>query len=101
MRKAFYLPFLALPLVAGCVEESATMSAPSAAEQACLRDVARDSNNPVTRVQSSSFSEAGTEVIVLVGEAGGVYPPAPWRCIAYSDGTTAGIEYIGGGEGAL
>ncbi|RYH12314.1 hypothetical protein [Tropicimonas sp. IMCC6043] len=101
MRATLFLPLLAIPLVAGCVEESATMGVPSPAEQACLRDVARDSSNPAVRVQSSSFSEAGTEVIVLVGEDGGVYPPAPWRCIAYSDGTTAGIEYVGGGEGAL
>ncbi|EEX17021.1 conserved hypothetical protein [Citreicella sp. SE45] len=31
----------------------------------------------------SSFSEAGTEVIVGVGPQG-----APWQCIAYRDGST-------------
>jgi predicted polyphosphate/ATP-dependent NAD kinase len=39
-------------------------------------------------VQSSSFSEAGTEVILTVGGTG------TWRCIAYSNGTTAGIESL-------
>jgi hypothetical protein len=36
-------------------------------------------------VQSSSFSEAGTEVLLLVGGTGS------WRCIGYRDGTTAEI----------
>lgn len=46
-------------------------------------------------VQRSSLSEAETEVIVGVsaGEAG--------RCIAYSDDSTAGVEYIGGSDGFL
>jgi hypothetical protein len=45
-------------------------------------------------VISSSFSEAGTEVIVRVG------PTGRWRCIAYRDGSTAGIQSITD-EGAL
>lgn len=49
-----------------------------------LRDVTRQTNNPDVVLLSSSYSEAGTEVIV--GEQ-----QARWRCIGYSDGTTAGI----------
>ncbi|WP_132543825.1 hypothetical protein [Rhodovulum euryhalinum] len=98
MNKTLVLGALALSGLAGCVETT-TSGAPSAAEQACLRDVSRAANNGDVIVQSSSFSEAGTEVIVGVGA--GEYGRAPWRCIAYRDGTTAGIQYIGGGEGGL
>jgi hypothetical protein len=59
---------------------------PTPAEQACLRDVTRATNNPDVVLLDSSFSQAGTEVIVGVGPQ-----RARWRCIAYSDGTTAGI----------
>ena len=69
--------------------------APNAAEQACLRDVTGTTNNPDVTLISSSFSEAGTEVIVGVGPK-----RAKWRCIAYKDGTTAGIESLSN-EGAL
>lgn len=68
---------------------------PNAAEQACLRDVTRTTNNPDVVLLSSSFSEAGTEVIVGVGPQ-----QARWRCIAYRDGTTAGIMSLAD-EGAL
>lgn len=63
-------------------------STPSLAEQACLRDVTRTTNNPDVVMLESSFSQAGTEVIVGVGPQ-----KARWRCIGYSDGTTDGIEY--------
>ena len=63
-----------------------TDSTPTAAEQACLRDVTRTTNNPDVVLLGSSYSEAGTEVIVGVGEQ-----RARWRCIAYSDGTTGSI----------
>lgn len=97
---------LALGALAGCDDTTGTTTTvastatPNAAEQACLRDVAVETGNPTVRIQSSSFSEAGTEVVVLVGADGGAYPPAPWRCIAYSDGTTAGIMSLVD-EGAL
>ncbi|WP_171236991.1 hypothetical protein [Ruegeria sp. HKCCA6837] len=65
------------------------------AQQACLRDVANTTNNSQVVVLSSEFSEAGTQVTVGVGE-----DRAPWNCIAYSDGATAGIEFLGD-EGAL
>ena len=48
--------------------------------------VTRQTKNPEVVRLSSSYSEAGTEVIV------GVRPQrARWRCIGYRDGTTAGI----------
>ncbi|SIO47763.1 hypothetical protein SAMN05444722_2452 [Rhodovulum sp. ES.010] len=101
MKLKLALSAVALFGLAGCIEDTASVSSgtPTPAEQACLRDVSRAANNGDVIVQSSSFSEAGTEVIVGVGA--GEYGRAPWRCIAYRDGTTAGIEYIGGGEGGL
>ena len=59
---------------------------PSEAEQACLREVTRTTNNPDVVLLDSTFSEAGTEVIVGVGPQ-----RARWRCIGYSDGTTGEI----------
>ena len=77
--------------LAACVEETGggmtATSMPNAAEQACLRDVTRTTNNPDVVLLGSEFSEAGTFVRVGVGEN-----RAPWKCIAYRDGTTAGIE---------
>jgi hypothetical protein len=67
----------------------------TAAQDACIRDVGREAGNSNLSILGSSFSEAGTEVIVGVGPQ-----QAPWRCIAYRDGTTAGIEFMGD-EGAL
>jgi hypothetical protein len=61
----------------------------AAAEQACMRDVRQMTNNPDAVVLRSMFSEAGTEVIVGIGAQ-----RAPWRCIAYRDGTTAGIMSV-------
>lgn len=90
--------------LSACVStsEQATSSSPSAssrmptpAEQACLRDVTRATNNPDVVLLDSTFSEAGTEVIVGVGPR-----RAPWRCIAYQDGITAGIVSLTD-EGAL
>ncbi|NEV64482.1 hypothetical protein [Thiorhodococcus minor] len=88
---------------AGCTGHSTASAAggnpsttmPSQAEQACLRDVTRTTNNPDVVLLDSSFSEAGTEVIVGVGPQ-----RARWRCIAYRDGTTAGIQSLTD-EGAL
>jgi len=84
----------ALTLLAGCVEstggtrQSTTPASktPSLAEQGCLRDVTRSTNNPDVVLLSSSYSEAGTEVIVGVGPN-----RARWRCIGYKDGTTSSI----------
>ncbi len=86
-------------VLAGCSEttggSSSNAKTPNAAEQACLRDVTRETNNPDVVLLNSSFSQAGTEVIVGVGPQ-----RARWRCIAYSDGTTAGIMSLTN-EGAL
>jgi hypothetical protein len=68
---------------------------PSLAEQGCLREVTRETNNPDVVLLSSSYSEAGTEVIVGVGPQ-----RARWRCIGYRDGTTAGIMSLTD-EGAM
>jgi len=84
-------------LLAAC-DDTSTSSASAEltpAQQACLRDVANTTNNSQVVVLSSAFSEAGTQVTVGVGE-----DRAPWNCIAYSDGATAGIEFLGD-EGAL
>ena len=83
---------LALPAFAFLVacDDGATTSVasatPTAAEQACLRDVTATTNNPDVALLGSEFSEAGTLVRVGVGP-----DRAPWQCIAYSDGTTDGI----------
>jgi hypothetical protein len=74
---------------------SARSGTPSAAEQGCLRDVTAQTNNPDVVLLESSYSEAGTEVIVGVGP-----DRARWRCIGYSDGTTTGIMSLTD-EGAL
>ena len=74
--------------VTGRYLRDAAASAPSwsvsAAEQACLRAVTTETNNPDVVLLSSSFSQAGTEVTVGVGPQ-----RAPWKCIAYSDGSTS------------
>lgn len=79
---------LATSLVAlsGCVEsyDPPAASSPTAAEQVCLQAVTRETNNPDVTLGSSTFSEAGTEVIVLVGPQ-----RAAWQCIAYRDGSTS------------
>ncbi len=88
MKKAL-LAFPALTLLAACDEPTASNSAsatPTAAEQACLRDVTATTNNPDVVLLGSEFSQAGTFVRVGVGP-----DRAPWQCIAYSDGTTDGI----------
>lgn len=69
-------------------------SAEAAAQQACVRDVRTTTGNSDVAVVNSSFSEAGTEVILRVG------PTGTWQCIAYSDGTTANIMSMTD-EGAL
>lgn len=81
--------------ISGCDDTtttSASSAAPTAAEQACLRDVTATANNPDVVLLGSKFSEAGTYVRVGVGEN-----RAAWKCIAYKDGTTGGIEFLGEG----
>lgn len=85
-------------LLGACVETGPAPASdipPTPEQQDCLRDVAAETGNPEVVVLSSLFSEAGTEVIVGVGPQ-----EAPWTCIAYRDGTTAGIQSLSD-EGAL
>lgn len=92
----------ALAALAACDDTTSTAvssaapgnSAEAAARQACVRDVRSTTGNPDVSVLSSSFSEAGTEVILQVG------PTGQWSCIAYGDGTTADIMSLTD-EGAL
>lgn len=95
MRKIFLLSLCAVAVtaLAGCLETASQLPAgpagnapEEAARAACLRDVTRTTGNPDAAVLSSEFSEAGTVVIVGIGPQ-----RAPWRCIAYRDGTTADI----------
>lgn len=87
---------LAALALAGCIEmDGGDMgdmgpgnSAEAAARGDCVRDTRAATGNPDVVVQSSSFSEAGTEVIMTVGGTG------TWSCIAYRDGTTAGITSL-------
>jgi hypothetical protein len=74
-----------LGMLAACVEDTGSVSGtPGTAEQACLRAVTNEANNPDVVLLSSEFSQAGTNVIVGVGQQ-----RAQWQCIAYSDGTTS------------
>lgn len=80
-------------LLSACVEETVTQlpaAAPTAAEQACLAAVSRETSNGDVALLGSEFSQAGTFVRVGVGPQ-----RAPWQCIAYSDGSTAGIGFMG------
>ena len=91
IRSRLFILALATVTLAGCAANTrtpantgvATSKAPSVAEQACLRDVARTTNNPDVVLLDSTLSQEGTEVIVSVGRQ-----RARWRCIGYGDGTT-------------
>ncbi len=93
MFKKLLAALPALAFLAACDDgssgSSTAASAPTAAQQACLRDVTATTNNPDVVLLSSQGSEAGTLVKVGVGPN-----RAPWQCIAYSDGTTDGIESL-------
>lgn len=77
-------------LLSGCVEEVASSTTPNAAEQACLAAVSRTANNGDVVLLGSEFSQAGTYVRVGVGPQ-----RAQWKCVAYSDGSTDSVEYLG------
>ncbi|WP_428671984.1 hypothetical protein [Roseibium sp.] len=108
MKKPVVLAALvgALLSVAGCQSDGGSSSAPSspaapgnsaeaAAQQACLAAVKAETGNAVASVSSSEFSEAGTKVIVGVGDQN-----APWECVAYQDGSTSQPMSLSN-EGAL
>jgi hypothetical protein len=85
--------FVAIGL-AGCVEDTTigVETTPTPAQQACLAAVSRTANTTDVSVLSSMGSEAGTQVKVGVGP-----DRAQWNCIAYSDGTTAAVQFDGEG----
>ena len=78
----------------GRYETVAMLPAEDGKSAACTSAVRAETGNPDVSVRRSSFSEAGTEVLLQVG------PTGSWRCIGYSDGSTAGIESLTD-EGAL
>lgn len=83
---------LDLTYLTACVEDTGSVSSsrtPSLAEQGSLCEVTLTTNNPDVVLLSSSFSEAGTSVIVGVGPQ-----RARWICIGYSDGTKADIQSV-------
>ena len=85
----FAVAAVSISALAGCVEDdgssgtAAGNSAEAAARQACLNATIRETGNRNAAVARSEFSEAGTEVIVVVGNQ-----QAAWQCIAYRDGST-------------
>ena len=91
MLKQLTMILPAIALLTACDDggSNSTATAPTAAQQACLRDVTATTGNPDVVLLSSQGSEAGTLVKVGVGPN-----RAPWQCIAYSDGTTEGIESL-------
>ena len=72
-----------------------SVSQPSAAEQACIAAVSKETNNSEVTAISSELFEGGTKVKVGVGTQ-----RAPWNCVAHADGSTDGIISLTN-EGAL
>lgn len=96
--KKIALKLPAIGVLVACDEGASSggaSPAPTAAQQACLRDVTATTNNPDVVLLAPSFLEAGTLVRVGVGPN-----KAPWQCIGYSNGTTDGIQSLTD-EGAL
>ncbi len=82
---------LATVALAGCQsnvkQPHGSMSTPSIAEQACLRDVTRTTNNPdVVLLGSEPYQGGARYVRVGVGSNRAV-----WQCIGHSNGTTSEI----------
>jgi hypothetical protein len=99
--KSASLGVVVLGALAGCDRTTAPgsgaaagNSAEAAARQACVRDVRATTGNSDVSVIRSSFSKAGSEIVLRVG------PTGTWQCTAYSDGTTANIMSLTD-EGAL
>lgn len=88
---------MAAGILSGCMETTSgsVTAAPTPEEQTCLAAVSQETNNGDVAVLSSEFSQAGTFVTIGVGP-----DRAPWKCIAYSDGTTGDVMFMGS-EGAL
>jgi hypothetical protein len=95
MKLKITLGAAALCGLAACIDGGSGGGTPSIEEQACLAAVSRTTSNGDVSVLSSEFSQAGTSVTVGVGP-----DRAPWKCIAYGDGTTGEIMSLTD-EGAL
>ena len=103
--KTHLLPFAtALLLAAGCTTDSANsetpqpimdQSVPKVARDACLREVARVTNNTTTVILEMIYSEANSQVKVGVGP-----DRAPWRCLVSNSGVVAEVMSLTN-EGAL
>ncbi|WP_172330558.1 hypothetical protein [Mangrovicoccus sp. HB161399] len=88
--KAFIAAILPLGLAACAgvpAGEEVSRSAPNPQEQACLQAVTLTTDNGDVALLGSEFSEAGTLVRVGVGP-----DRVPWQCVAYADGSTAGVQ---------
>ena len=82
---------LGAAVTAGCGSTSSgggsSSGVPSAAEQACLRDVTDVTNNPdVVLLGSDAYQGGGRYVRVGVGSNRAV-----WQCIGFPDGRTSEI----------
>lgn len=95
MKHAIIPMAVALIAVAGCgtsPNSGSSSGVPSAAEQACLRDVTETTNNPdVMLLGSEPYQGGGRYVRVGVGPSRAV-----WQCIGYPDGRTAEIMSLTG-----
>lgn len=95
MKQKLYLvaSVIAAATMAGCQSNSdraGSSGVPSAAEQACLRDVTQQTNNPdVVLLGSEPYQGGARYVRVGVGPERGV-----WQCIGRSDGSTSEIMYL-------
>lgn len=82
-------------VLAGCGGPSEgpapTRAATGGAEQACLRDVAVTAGTQDVLVISSDALTTGAEFVLSVGEG-----RDRWRCVGFSDGSTAGIMRLTG-----
>lgn len=105
--KTYLLPVAAACLLAaGCTTESGNpgpsatqpmmdQSVPQVARDACLREVARVTNNPTTVILEMIYSEANSQVIVGVGPN-----RARWQCTVSNRGAVANVMSLTN-EGAL
>ncbi len=76
--------------IAGSGSRSAIAPAAKDPEEVCRSAVISIANTSQVEVVGSDFSEAGTMVRLTVGSNRAI-----WQCIAYSDGSTAGVMFLG------
>lgn len=82
-------------MLAACEQAMMTETAeidaglPSPAQSSCMAAVANEAGDGNVTVLSAGPSQAGTEVIIGVGEA-----RAPWRCLAANDGMVEEVSSL-------